>query len=116
MHISVQSIKSVLSKSQIDTLNCTLEELAIIKAIQDNPHITQESLRSTIHKSIATVKRLTVALQEKGILERKKGKSNGEQVDNGLTRLLLLTFSEYFLSSNCIVFLSPIMNLSRNFL
>jgi DNA-binding MarR family transcriptional regulator len=55
-----------------------LEELAIIKAIQDNPHITQESLRSTIHKSIATVKRLTVALQEKGILERKKGKSNGE--------------------------------------
>ena len=77
MHISAQSITPAVSKSQIDTLNCTLEELSVIKAIQDNPHITQEGLRLAIHKSIATVKRLTVTLQEKGILERKNGKRNG---------------------------------------
>lgn len=77
MHISAQSITPAVSKSQIDTLNCTLEELAVIKAVQDNPHITQEGLKIAIHKSIATVKRLTIALQEKGILERKNGKRDG---------------------------------------
>ncbi|MGM9736048.1 MAG: Fic family protein [Candidatus Cryptobacteroides sp.] len=77
MHISFQSISKDLPKSQFDTLNCTLEELAILKAIGENPWITQEALKKTIGKSIATVKRLTVGLQEKGILVRKNGKRNG---------------------------------------
>ena len=77
MHISVQSITPSVSKSQFDTLNCTLEELAILKAIRENPHITQEGLKITIGKSIATVKRLTVSLREKGILVRKNGKRDG---------------------------------------
>lgn len=71
------SIKLGSPKSQIDTLNCTLEELAVLKAVRENPHITQAELKTTIGKSIATVKRLTVSLQEKGILVRKNGKRNG---------------------------------------
>ena len=77
IHIASQSIKEDVPKSHFDTLNCTLEELAIIKAVQENPHITQEALKNTIHKSIATVKRLTISLQKKGLLERKSGKRDG---------------------------------------
>ncbi len=77
MHISVQSISEESPKSQFDTLDCTLEELAILKAIGENPRITQEALKKTIGKSVATVKRLTVGLQKKGILVRRNGKRNG---------------------------------------
>lgn len=77
MHISSQSITETDSKSQFDTLNCTLEEIAVLKAIQNNGKITQEQLKDTIHRSLATVKRLTVGLQEKGILVRKGGKRDG---------------------------------------
>lgn len=77
MHVSVQSITPDTPKSQFDTLNCTLEELAILKAIRENPRITQESMKVSIGKSIATVKRLTVSLQKKGILVRKNGKRDG---------------------------------------
>ena len=77
MHISSQSITKVSSKSQIDTLNCTLEELAVLKAIYSNPQITQNGLKNAINKSIATVKRITISLQEKGMLARKNGKRDG---------------------------------------
>lgn len=77
MHVSFQSITPDVSKSQFDTLNCTLEELAIIKAVKEDPHITQESLTKAVGKSIATVKRLTVSLKKKGILVRKNGKRDG---------------------------------------
>lgn len=77
MHVSVQSTTPDDSKSQFDTLNCTLEELAVLKAVGENPRITQEALRKAIGKSISTVKRLTVSLQKKGILVRKNGKRDG---------------------------------------
>lgn len=77
MHISLQSINRTVSKSQFDTLSCSLEEIAILKAVQKNSNITQEELIKTTGKSIATVKRLTVKLQEKGFLVRKNGKRDG---------------------------------------
>lgn len=77
MHIVSQSIKEYNSKSQNDTLNCTLEEVAILKAIRENPRVTQEALKNAINRSIATVKRLTISLQEKGLIERKNGKRDG---------------------------------------
>lgn len=77
MHVSVQSINPDVSKSQFDTLNCSLEELAVLKAVGENPRITQEALKKTIGKSISTVKRLTVSLQKKGFLVRKNGKRDG---------------------------------------
>ena len=66
-----------VSKSQFDTLNCSLEELAVLKAVGENPYITQEALKKTIGKSISTVKRLTINLQKKGHLVRKNGKRDG---------------------------------------
>lgn len=51
--------------------------LAVLKAVGENSHITQEALKKTIGKSISTVKRLTISLQKKGILVRKNGKRDG---------------------------------------
>ena len=77
MHISSQSVNIESPKSQFDTLKCSIEELAILKAVTDNPKITQDELKEVIGKSLATVKRITISLQEKGFLVRKNGKRNG---------------------------------------
>ena len=65
------------SKCNNYTLNCTLEELALLRAIADNPQITQKALAVAIGKSERTVKTKTVALQEKGYIRRMNGKRNG---------------------------------------
>ncbi len=75
--ISAQSITATAPKSQFDTLNCTLEELAVLKSIEDNPKITQTEIAKSIKKSASTVKRITSALAEKGILIRRNGRRNG---------------------------------------
>jgi hypothetical protein len=54
----------------------TLEEKALI-FLRDNPHATQKTPGAAIGKSNRTAKRLTKALQEKGLLVRKNGKRNG---------------------------------------
>lgn len=78
MHIDYteksQSAISEVSKCK----NCTLEELAILKEISNNPSITQKALADAIGKSERTVKSRTVELQEKGLLRRKNGKRNGQ--------------------------------------
>ena len=72
-----QSITTAISKSQFDTLNCTLEELAVIKTIEENPKITQTDIAKSIKKSASTVKRITSTLVEKGIITRRNGRRNG---------------------------------------
>ena len=72
-----QSIASAIPKSQFDTLNCTLEELAVIKVIEENPQITQTEIAKSIKKSASTVKRITSNLVEKGIIVRRNGRRNG---------------------------------------
>jgi predicted HTH transcriptional regulator len=57
--------------------NCTLEELVVLRAIEQNPKITQKSLAAAIGKSERTVKTRTANLQEKGYLCRMGGKRNG---------------------------------------
>lgn len=74
---SVQSIIANVSKSQFDTLNCTLEELAVLKTIEDNPQITQTEIAKSIKKSVSTVKRITSNLVVKGIIIRRNGRRNG---------------------------------------
>ena len=58
--------------------NCTLEEQAIINILINNPMITQEEIAKQINKSVRTVKTYMTEMQEKGIIERKNGKRNGE--------------------------------------
>ena len=72
-----QSITIPDSKSQIDTLKCALEELAILRVIENNPKSTQTEIAKSIKKSASTVKRITSALVEKGILIRRNGRRNG---------------------------------------
>ena len=63
--------------------NCTLEEQAIINIIKTNPRATQEEIANQINKSVRTVKTYMAEMQEKGLIERKNGKKNGEWIVNG---------------------------------
>lgn len=74
---AVQSVTTISSKSQFDTLNCTLEDLSVLKLIGDNPKITQAEIAKSIRKSASTVKRITSSLVEKGILIRRNGRRDG---------------------------------------
>lgn len=58
--------------------NCTLEEQAIINILKANPNIKQEEIAEQINKSLRTVKTRMMEMQEKGMIERKNGKKNGE--------------------------------------
>lgn len=75
--LEFQSAQSDVSKCKCARWNCTLEELAVLRAIGDNPRITQKNLASIVGKSERTIKKRTVSLQEKGYIQRKNGKRNG---------------------------------------
>ena len=60
--------------------NCTLEEQAIINILKVNPTTTQDEIAKQINKSPRTVKTRMGEMQERGLIERKKGKRNGEWV------------------------------------
>lgn len=73
---TVQSAKTeenLLSKCK----NCTLEEMALLRIVQNNPIVTQKEMAAQMGKSERTVKTITVHLQEKGVLHRRNGKRNG---------------------------------------
>ena len=57
--------------------NCTLEEIAVLRVIQQNPSATQKYIANEIGKSERTVKSITACLTEQGILRRVNGKRNG---------------------------------------
>ena len=75
----VQSANAEISKCKNGTLDCTLEELAVLRTIAANPPITQKELAAAISKSERTIKTRTVALQEKGYLRRDNGKRSGHR-------------------------------------
>ena len=60
--------------------NCTLEEQAIINILKNDTTITQEEIAREINKSLRTVKTRMMEMQEKGLIERKNGKRNGQWV------------------------------------
>ena len=72
-----QSANFEISKCNSCTLDCTLEELAVLRAIAENPTITQKDLATMIGRSERTVKTRTVALHKKGYLRRANGKRSG---------------------------------------
>ena len=82
-----KSISPKVSKYQFDTLNCSLEELAVLERVAQNPSIKQQELVSATGKSIATVKRIITSLQDKNYIRRENGKIYGKQ--SILFRLLL---------------------------
>ena len=82
-----KSIIPKVSKYQFDTLDCSLEELAVLERIAQNPTIKQQELVNATGKSIATVKRIITSLQDKNYIRRENGKRYGKQ--SILFRLLL---------------------------
>lgn len=73
----VKSAMEEIEKYGECTLNCTLDELAILRIIVKEPSITQKELALRIGKSERTVKTITVNLKEKGYLLRLNGKRTG---------------------------------------
>ena len=65
------------SKCKNCTLDCTLEEIAVLNYLKEKPNATQKEIAQHIGKSERTVKSMTVNLSERGIIERKNGRRNG---------------------------------------
>lgn len=74
---TVQSAGEDISKGKKCTLNCTLDELVLLKIIKQEPTITQKELALKVGKSERTIKKRTIELQEKGYIRRLNGKRNG---------------------------------------
>ena len=74
---TTQSATEDNPKSNICTLNCTLEESAVLRCIETNPKMTQKEMAATIGKSERTIKTITSALVNKGIIIRRNGRRNG---------------------------------------
>ena len=73
-----QSVILKVPKSQFDTLECTLEELAFLELIYKNPSIKQKDLVAETGKSLSTVKRIMESLQKKEYIRRVDGKRYGK--------------------------------------
>ena len=74
---NLQSVNSKVSKSQFDTLDCTLEEVAILELIAKNPNVKQQELVEATGKSLSTVKRIMKSSQDKNYIRRESGKRYG---------------------------------------
>ncbi len=61
---SFQSANSKNLKCQIDTLDCTLEELAVLELIIKNPTVKQAELVTETGKSLRSIKRIMESLQK----------------------------------------------------
>lgn len=72
-----QSISAKAPKVQFDTLECTLEELAVLELLRNDPHLKQKELVQKTGKSLSSVKRVMDALQEKQLIRRMNGKRYG---------------------------------------
>ena len=73
-----QSAKRQIPKCQFGTLDCTLEELAVLDLIKKNPTIKQQELADITDKSIRSVKRIMKSLQDKSYIRRENGKRYGK--------------------------------------
>ena len=73
-----QSAKSETPKCQIDTLKCTLEELAVLDLIKKNPSVKQAELAEQTGKSVRSIKRIIDSLKEKQYICRVDGKRYGK--------------------------------------
>ena len=64
-------------KSNNCTLDCTLEEMALLSFVEANPRATQKQMAEHLRCSERTVKTMTVKLQEAGALVRVNGRRSG---------------------------------------
>lgn len=74
---NVQSVNSKVSKCHFDTLNCSLEERAVLQLIIENSEIKQTEIVKRTGKSLSTVKRIMESLQKNNVIRRVGGKRYG---------------------------------------
>ena len=60
--------------------DCTLEEIAVLRIIQQDPSAKQAFIAKEIRKSERTVKTITARLTENGIIKRSKGKGSDWEI------------------------------------
>ena len=73
----VSQVQEDVPKCQNDTLELSMEELALLKVIKNNPAITQAELVGITGQSLRTIKRLMANMQAKGCIARQGGKRFG---------------------------------------
>ena len=73
-----QSATTEAPKCQFGTLNCTLEEVALLELIAKNPSAKQQDLADATGKSLRTIKRIMKSLQDKNYIRRESGKRYGK--------------------------------------
>lgn len=71
-------IDNISGLSEEKSNNLSIEEQAILNLIRNNNMITQAEIAEKINKSLRTVKTYMTEMQEKGLIERKNSKKNGE--------------------------------------
>ena len=78
MHISGE-LSSPKCKGQNEncTLNCTLNEMAVLNLLKIDGNLTQKEIAENIKKSVRTVKTITSSLEKKGLIVRVNGKRFG---------------------------------------
>ncbi|MBQ9953736.1 MAG: Fic family protein [Clostridia bacterium] len=64
-------------RDEICTLDCTLDELAVLNLLKADGKRTQKKIAECIKKSERTVKTITSSLEKKGLIERINGKRFG---------------------------------------
>ena len=75
-----QSANNEISKCQNYSLDCSLDELAVLRFLKVNPDAKQTDIAKQIGKSERTIKRITPSLIVRDLLERENGKRNGRWV------------------------------------
>lgn len=73
-----QRATNVVPMGKNCTLDCTLDELAVLKLILENSSIKQYELAKCVGKSERTVKKVVASLREKGVIRRIDGKRYGK--------------------------------------
>ena len=73
-----QSANTEIPKCQFGTLDCTLDELALLELIAKNPSAKQQELADASGKSLRTIKRIMKSLQDKNYIRRESGKRYGK--------------------------------------
>lgn len=73
-----QSATSMIPKGKNCTLECTLEEMAILRILMAKPDVTQTELADRLGKSVRTVKSRLALLQTKQYIRRVNGKRYGK--------------------------------------
>lgn len=73
-----QSAETEAAEWQFGSLECTLEELALLEIIKKNPSVKQTELAELTGKSVRSIKRIVDSLKDKQYIRRANGKRYGK--------------------------------------